>query len=283
MKNPITSAIVVSLGLMASPAHAVSLLLDFGAGATSGTPAAGSADAMKTPGYAAHAGESTFNYGDQNATLTSLVYGNGNAATGVTVTLSAEATVGNNTISFASLQTLNYSAVTGSAVNVPDSVFSGNSPGRQGIFRSGAGAGNNAAVGASISGLAAGTYTIYVTGRNTNTGANDTPANFYLGLGGANPASFVFAGAGNTTQSTAAVSHLVASLNGTTYTSGVTHAEFTVTITEGQSILLASEGTGPNEARGFLNSIEIVAVPEPSVAVLGAGGMLLAVMRRRRK
>jgi len=276
-----------ALGLLASPSNAASLLLDFGTGNASGFSGVanddevGEIEAEKTPGYLTHLGEKTYNYGNA-ATLSTLVYGDGSAATGVTVKIAAEATVGNNTIDFAGTTGLNFSGVTGSAISVPGSAYSGNSPARQGVFRNGAGSANNAAMGVSITGLAAGTYNIFMVGRNTNGGSNDTPANFYLStVNGGMPSSYLFDGVGNTTQQTAGATHTSASLNALTFTAGVTHVEFTVTLTQGQTLLLASEGTG-DELRGFINSIEIVQVPEPSAAILSFGTIGLLAFRRRR-
>ena len=282
--NIFSYSTLIMFGLLVSHSEAASLLLDFGTGTPSGgtSGVATLADAEKSPGYSAHVGERTYNYGN-SATLSSLVYGDGSSATGVTVTIAAESTIGNNVINFASGPTLNYTPVTGSAVNVAGSAYAGNSPARQAVFRDSTGGGDNSAMGAAISGLSAGTYSIYMVGRNTNGGSSATPANFYLSvISGGTPASFIFDGAGNTTQLTASVSHTVASLNGAGFESGVTHAEFlNVTIAEGQTLLLATEGTG-TEARGFINSLEIVSVPEPSMALLPLASIGLIAMRRRR-
>ena len=273
---------LIMFGLMAPSSEAASLLLDFGTGTPAGETAgvATGTDAEKSPGYSAHVGETTYNYGN-SATSSSLVYGNGSTATGVTVTIAAESIIGNNVINFASGPALNFTGVTGSAVNA-GSAYAGNSPARQAVFRNGATGTNNAAMGAAISGLSAGTYSIYMAGRNTNGGASANPANFYLSVLGGNPTSFTFDGAGNTTQFTASVSHTAASLNGATFESGITHAEFlNITIAEGQTLLLATEGTG-SDPRGFINSIEVVSVPEPSMAILPLASIGLIAMRRRR-
>lgn len=272
-----------AVGLLTAPSNAASLLLDFGTGsASSFSGVATETEAEKTPGYLSHLGEKTYNYGN-SATLSSLKYGDNSDATGISVKIAAESTIGNNTINFASGPALNFASVTGSAISVPGSAYSGNSPARQSIFRNSSGGGDNSAMGVSITGLAAGTYTIFMVGRNTNAGSTDTPANFYLStVNGGMPSSYLFAGEGNTTQQTAGATHTSASLNGLTFTAGVTHVEFTVTLTENQTLLLASEGTGNDEMRGFINSIEIVQVPEPSAAILSFGTIGLLALRRRR-
>lgn len=268
-----------ALGLLTTSTKAASLLIDFGTGGGSGV--ATGTEAQKSPGYLSHLGETTYNYGN-SATLSTLVYGDGSAAAGVSVRVAAESTIGNNTINFASGPTLDFGAVTGSAVTDPSSAYSGNSPAKQGVFRASSGSGNNSAMGVSISGLSAGTYTIYLVGRNTNAGGSATPANFYLStVSGGLPSSYLFDGTGNTTQQTASATHTTASLNGTSFTAGVTHVEFTVTLGENETLLLATEGAG-SDARGFLNSLEIVQVPEPSAALLSFGTLGLLAFRRRR-
>ena len=282
--NIFSYSTLIMFGIMAPSTEAASLLLDFGTGTPSGgtSGVATLADAEKSPGYSAHVGETTYNYGN-SSTSSSLLYGDGSPATGVTVTIAAESTIGNNVINFASGPALNYTGVTGTGVTVPGSAYAGNSPARQAVFRNGSTGSNNSAMGTAISGLSAGTYSIYMVGRNTNSGANDAPANFFLSvIGGGTPASFIFDGAGNTTQLTASASHTVASLNGAAFESGVTHVEFlNVTIAEGETLLLATEGTGA-DPRGFINSLEIVAVPEPSMALLPLASIGLIAMRRRR-
>jgi hypothetical protein len=280
--NIFSYSTLIMFGLMAPFSEAASLLLDFGTGTPSGATAgvATGADAEKSPGYAAHTGESSYNYGN-TATLSSLVYGDGiTPATGVTVTIAAESVIGNNVINFASGPALSFSGVTGTAAT--SGAYSGNSPARQAVFRNGATGTQNAAMGAAITGLSAGTYSIYMVGRNTNGGATANPANFYLSVLGGSPTSFTFDGAGNTTQLTANVTHTAASLTAATFESGVSHAEFlNITIAEGETLLLATEGTG-SDPRGFINSIEIVSVPEPSMALLPLASFGLIAMRRRR-
>lgn len=274
---------VGAMGLMTAPSKAVSLLIDFGSGSISGfSGGATGTEAERSPGYASHVGEKTYNYGGTSAALSALVYGDGSPATNVSVKIAAESSVGNNTINFASGPGLNFSSVTGSAVNVAGSAYSGNSPARQGVFRDSTGGSNNAAMGVSITGLAAGTYTIFMTGRNTNAGAAGTPADFFLSVvNGGMPDAYLFSGTGNITQQTASATHTLDSLNGASFASGVTHVEFNVTLAEGQTLLLATEGTG-GELRGFLNSLEIVSVPEPSAAILSFGALGLLSLRRRR-
>lgn len=268
-----------AMGLMAVPSYAASLLIDFGTGGGNGV--ATGADAQKSPGYLSHLGETSYNYGNA-VTLSSLVYGDGSAATGITVKLAAESTIGNNTINFATGPNIDFSGVSGSAVTDVNSVYSGNSPAKQGAFRISSNGSNNSAMGVSITGLAAGTYNIFMTGRNTNAGANATPSDFFLStVDGGMPNTYLFAGTGNTTQQTASATHTAASLNGTSFTAGVTHVEFTVTLTENQTLLLATEGTG-SDLRGFINSLEIVQVPEPSAALLSFGTLGLLAFRRRR-
>ena len=53
------------------------------------------------------------------------------------------------------------------------------------------------------------------------------------------------------------------------------------TIAEGQSFFLAVDGGNDTvDRRGFLNMVQIASVPEPSVALLGAIGLLFLFRRR---
>ena len=54
-----------------------------------------------------------------------------------------------------------------------------------------------------------------------------------------------------------------------------------ITLADGDSLFLASDGGTAAESRGFLNMVQIVAIPEPASALLGTLG-LLALLRRRR-
>lgn len=268
----VASAAVFYLSLGALPA--ASLLMDFGTGGPTG--AATGTDAAVSPGNSAHVGETFWNYGS-TLSSTSLKYADGTTdATGVVVDIGAEVSATQNVVNFSGTPSVVFASVTGGGAGV-GSIYAGNRPARNGVFN------NAGAIGARISGLAAGTYQIYVTGRNTNASAVDTTTNFYLGVATASiPTTYQFAGSGNTTSQTLGATLSAASLSDTTFTNGQTFVRFnSITIGAGDSILIAVEGqTG--DVRGFLNSIEIVAVPEPSVLAVSATSLGVLMLRRKR-
>jgi hypothetical protein len=272
-------AVIPFLSLSAS---AASLLLDFGTGAPTG--AASGADGLISPGHQSggiSSGENTWNYIDAD-NKTSLVFGDNTAATGVSVITRGETADNTNIIDYAAGRGLNLVAVVGSGVT-SNTIYSDNRPARNAVFTAGTNSSANAAVGSKITGLAAGTYSIYVTGRNTNNNANAVPQTFYLSTAASSLTAFQFAGVGNTTEASGNLTNTVASLALTTHSQGVTYAAFeNITLGENESIFLATEGTGANELRGFINSIEIVLVPEPSAAALVFGSLSLLAFRRRR-
>lgn len=273
-------AVCAALSFISSRASAASLLLDFGTGAPTG--AATGADGLISPGHQSggiSSGENTWNYIDAD-TKTGLVFGD-NTPSGVSIITRGETADNTNIIDYAAGRGLNLVAVVGSGAS-PNTIYSDNRPARNAVFTVGVNNSNNAAVGSKITGLAAGTYNIYVTGRNTNNNASAVPQAFYLSTAASSLNTFQFSGAGNTTEASGSITNTVASLSLTTHSQGVTYAAFeNITLGENESIFLATEGTG-GELRGFLNSIEIVLVPEPSAFALLGGSLSLLAFRRRR-
>ena len=153
------AACLCSIISFAPQVRATSLLLDFGPTAATG------ADALRDPGHATGvvpSGEVAWNriVGDTNT----LYYGDGTAATGVTLDLgrsSAVGPVGDDNINFSD-NGFSVNAL-GTAINT--GVYVGTSPVKDGIF-GGAGGTNNIALGLRVNGLPAGTYRIVVHGRN---------------------------------------------------------------------------------------------------------------------
>lgn len=141
------------------------------------------------------------------------------------------------------------------------------------------GTSNNAnSVGFRLSGLEAGKYDIYITGRNTNVEAHEQK--FYLSSGqpavGATSFNFSNYSHESLTYSTGTSFATSSWINGENY------VKFSVTLTAGDVLDLAVLG-GTGDKRGFLNSVQIVAVPEPATIALIAGlGVLAAVVIRRR-
>lgn len=242
--------------LAAGKMHAASLLLDFGPTAVSGT------DVTLSMGHfagAVPASEVSWNQ-IVNADKTSgLVYSDGSAATGVSVIVGRSGAGIGDAINY-SLKTITSSAL-GTAENW--GIYTNTSPLKDGIFATGTFSVNTNAVGFRVDGLAAGTYTLYISGRNSNTGFS-APERFFAG-NGASAASFSFStnttsyvdeansattpGAANPTQADAITS---------TFAWGDNCVHLVVTLGAGDSLYLAAIGIAANEYRGFLNSVEIV-------------------------
>jgi len=266
---PRVFAILLSL---APFGYAESLLLDFGT--TPGLVAP--ADALNSPGHftgAVPAGEITWNLVTSADITSGLKFGDGSDASGISLNLGQEDTIGNNIIDFASANTINSSSLSGTSAPTLGSDYgtATSSPAaRDGIFRTSTNAAQNAAIGLRIDGLTAGTYTLYFVGRNTNTSAGGFPVMFYTSTG-SSADTFSFSGSASTTVGNS-------STNGnTTWTAGDQYNTATVNVSPGDSIFIAAEGTSASELRGFINSVEIV--PEPSaVFILLAGCGVLAVL-----
>jgi len=151
-------------------------------------------------------------------------------------------------------------------------IYAGTSVGRDAVFLS-----SSVAIGAQITGLAAGTYDIYVTSRNTTYNTNAYTQKLSAGAGEAG-ANFNYSSYLNST-----VAYAAAAATPTTWALGESYMKVTVTLAAGQALNLAviGENTG-NPDRGFFNSIQIVSVPEPSMALLGGAAIGFAAIRRRR-
>ena len=199
----------------------------------------------------------------QTADVSSLTYSDGTAATGVTVNLGV-APNGSTTVNLATAPP-NSNALGGVVKN---GVYGDGSVGRDGIFGIN---GQGQSLGIQVTGLKAGTYDIYIVGRNTN--ISDSVAKSYAVTGAAG-VNFDFSGP---TPVTINYSNLTPTAS---WQDGVNYSHHTVVVAEGSALNIATQGSGV-ENRGFLNSIQIVQqIPEPAVAVLLIPGLL--AMRRRR-
>lgn len=239
--------------------------------------------------------ETTWNNFNSTGASSSLLYSDGSAATGVTLTFGTESTAGSGTLDLGTVTGINLSSLygTGGAVAGQQSLVSnagsiygsGNNStnsaaGRAGWFGGGtSGAGN--AIGLRVDGLTSGAYRVYLMARNTNTNAVTTaPMNLYASTG-AFSSTFSFSSLTADVQANTTYPNT----NPTAYNTFVDGTNFVaidVTLSAGQSLFLASDGGSAGETRGFLNMVQIVSVPEPAAAFLGAIG-LLALLRRRRE
>lgn len=281
----------------AASSNAQALLLDF----ESSLPPSGS-DLTNSPYHTANPSFTDTNWNlVTSGTAPSLVYSDGTAATGIT--LSIGSTTGSSTVPPTSLTLSGSPALTFSALGgaVKTGIYANNSVGKGGVFIGGGANTTFGAVGIQIGGLAAGTYNIYITAQNTSSSSTNYRQNIYAGASSSS-GDFTFSQTAGTTGNAAvgdaAVGYSLATIayNGTNSTSAWTQAtgdspygnyvELSVTLTSGEFLNIASIGQY-SELRGFLNSVEIVnvsAIPEPSTcaALAGLAALGVVIIRRNR-
>ncbi|HWL53915.1 MAG TPA: hypothetical protein VNQ90_15855 [Chthoniobacteraceae bacterium] len=257
--TPLVTALAV-LFLLPIAASASVLMLDFGP--TTVAPA----DQTNSPYHTVNTSFSDTAWNKIEITNpASLVYSDGSAATGVTLTLGSSPN--STVVDFSSLPT--HSNALGTQIGT--GVFAGTSVGRDGIYRGNVGSQNNQ-VALKIGGVTAGTYEIYVVGLNTNTRISDqSPMNFYAAATGD---VSTFDTGGLTPDATTLITA------NTPWMEGGSYGKITVDLAAGQYLVLVSDGAG-SESRGFLNSVQIVAIPEPSTVILGLAGCFSLIALRR--
>lgn len=257
------------------------LMLDFGPTAVSGTSTVGGNSVNNTVNSPYHTVNSGFTDSIWNQVNTSdvnsgLKYSDNSDATGVTVNLGAATAT--TTIDLAGAVTSSPLTSNGSATTT--GVYGAGSVGKDATFTTG----TNTRVGVQIGGLAAGSYDIYVIARNTNLGSASTASNqqtVYVGAGSA----------GNFDYSSLSSASLTYGTNASVFTSawiqGENYVKLSVTLSALDVLNVAVAGTplsGGSETRGFLNAVQVVAVPEPAsfAALAGLAGLALVGTRRRR-
>lgn len=273
--NPLLSfkgcACALAFSLTAS---AQVLMLDFGPTTSTGDDRLNSPYHTVNPGFI----DTGWNRIGTADVTSGLVWSTNAAATGLSVNLGATTTDSSRTIGLTA--TPSGSTLTGSTLTT--GIYAGTAPGRDGIF-TGTQTSDTRAVGVQIGGLSAGTYIVYMTGRNTNTAAAHTQ-NFFAGKSTA-AGDFDISNTGIfSTRSLSYEAEPTTQEDAWVGTGGLTnYASFSVTLTSGDFLNLAVLG-GTGQTRGFLNSIQIVAVPEPSAFAFLAGlATLGAVALRRRR
>lgn len=259
----ITPLLALSLGLAVS-AHAQVLMLDFGPTVTT-TPA-------NSP-YGTGAGASpSWNQVQLTDLNSGLLYADGSAATGVTVNLGTATTT--TTLNLGTQPAT--SSALGGIWNT--GIYASGSVGTDGIF-SGANTVSNT-VGFQLGGLAAGTYDIYITARNTSRDDATSSYSQVVKAGtSASSGNFDFSGYSSKTLTYSG------STSSSAWVENGNYLKLSVTLTSGDFLDLAVVGTG-SDLRGFLNSVQIVntsAIPEPSVCAALGGLVVLGftVLRRR--
>lgn len=243
------------------------LMLDFGP-----DQVADGATELKSP-Y--HTANPTFTGSEWNRIVadstTDLIDSSGVTMTGVRANIGAS-TDTTSTVSLTA--TPSGLGLTGTAFS--GDIYAGTSVGRDGIF-SGGNSGTARYTAFQITGLAAGTYDIYVASRNTNNNENYTQQ-VYAGAGVAgtnfDPVSAAYASGVITYVNTPGFAT-------SAWVAGQNYAVVRVDLTAGQALNVGVKGGGA-ELRGFLNSAQIVAVPEPTAAALLGCGALAFGLRRRR-
>lgn len=214
-----------------------------------------------------------------------LVYSDGTTATGVTVNVGASLNTSTlTTINLAETPSGNSQLATGTGIYAAGSV------GTDGIFEKSNSTGTNVgSVGVQITGLAAGTYTLYLTGRNnsiTNFGSTGQVITAYAAAGTAG-SDYAFGGYSSGSNT------FTGSTTSSSWVAGTNYIELSVSITAGEAINIAVIGGGDAggstiDQRGFLNSLQIVnvtsSVPEPSAysVVMGLGAVGIVSLFRRR-
>jgi hypothetical protein len=251
---PLIAAVLISLTL-AAKSRAASLLLDFGPTTATDT------DVTLSMGHfagAVPANETSWNMitGDK---ASGLVFSDGSAADGISVDLGRSGFGTTDAVDFG-INVFTSSALGGQLKN---GIYTNTSPLKDGVFASGTTTMNTNILGIRVNGLAAGTYTLYISGRNTST-AVSAPARFFCAAG---PSASSFSFSTNTTP-------FVDELNsGTPPGGGIPSQNDVVTgafaygdncvhlaanVNEGEALFFAVTGIANNEMRGFLNALEIV-------------------------
>lgn len=258
----LTPLLLTSVGMALLPASAQVLQLDFGPATAFG------ASRTNSPCHTLRTDLKglTWNRIGIADVTTGLLTSEGGTATGVSLNIGASE-VGGTTIHLNKTP----SGISELGAVADSGIYSGSSPAKDGIF-SGAG-GERVAVGVEIGGLPAGTYEIYITGRNTNS-AFAHSQNFYAGKS-PNPANFDFANGfahqevfyPTSTTADYFTQNPAFNAQNKTWQTGTlaNYAVFIVTLSAGDVLQLAVAG-GVSETRGFLNSIQIIPaqIPDPS-------------------
>lgn len=246
-------------------------MLDFGPTASTGSP---NNSPYHTAQPTASINDSSWNTLGTVDVNTGLVYADNTSATGVTINSGSSAGA---TIALGS-QPASSSALGGVANS---GVYSGNSVGKDGIFGA---AGER--IGLQIGGLAAGSYSIYITARNTST-ADNVAAYTETVYAAASSVSGDFNYTGFTSSALTFSNPTAGSSFTSSWVQGQNYVLLNVNLAAGQYLNIAVAGSG-SDTRGFLNSVQIVgtsAIPEPATYAVLAGASVLAgaAYRRRRR
>jgi len=249
-----TLTLLTTLAGLATSHAALSLQIDFGNdGAYVGTLApAGISDTV-------------WNQNNNTDVFSGLLYGDGTAATGVSLEVGAAPTAG-NAINFTTDDARNTAGNTDTQGGIYDTSLTDSW-----IFDS-----SNADLGVRVTGLEAGTYDVYALVREPNV-LNRT---YNVGIGAFTAADSNTIASGSSQLTTTAITDATGAST-TSFTEGLNFAVTRVTITDSSDFIgLVIDPT--NERFATISALQIVAVPEPSsTALLGLGALGFIVRRRR--
>lgn len=201
----------------------------------------------------------------------SLIWADGTTATGVALDLGTITDITASTVVDLTSTPSNSNNL-GSATDT--GIYAGDSVGTGAIFN-GSSSTPNRGLGFQITGLDAGIYEVYVSGRNTNAPTGFPIENsFSLGAGTAG-SSFDYSGYDN-----ASITYTSTTDATSAWVEGDNYVKYTVTLAAGETLDLAAYGS----ARGFINSVQITTVPEPGTYAFLAGllGLGVVIIRRRK-
>ncbi len=264
MKAKEFGLVIGAIWLLAAPLSAETLLIDFGLSTMTVT----SATSTNNPGGIAPTSNADWNIVAAPNTNTSFLYADGTAASGVTLSEGGLAGASSTTeIDWATHPTAATLSGSISANN-----FAAGEPVYGGIYDSG-----ESSVGVQISGLAAGTYNLFIVG-DTTSSTSPGSETFYAGDVGS---SLLTSTAYNYTSLSSTGTESNTSISNSTWVLGTNYQELTVTINSSTDVLALVAAGGGTTA---LNMLEIVAVPEPRTwAELIFGGVTLFFIIRRRR
>lgn len=251
--------------LGATTLNALVLQLDFG-------PTVATGDALtNSPWHTVSKSTSDTTWNTITADIFSgLLWSDGTSATGITVDVGARTGATGTTISTSATVT---SGALGTQVKT--GIYAGTSVATDGIYY---GSGSQSrSVGVQIGGLSAGTYDIYISGRNTSTNTSTT-LTFYAGAS-AQGGDFDYSL--NSYVSTS-LTFSSGATSATTSWSDSNYIVLSVTLAAGDYLNIVSTGASNP---GFLNSVQIVAIPEPSIAAFltGLGALVVGIIISRRR
>lgn len=243
------------LAAVADPAGASTLMVDFG----TLTPSGG--NLTNSPLHTASGGsitDTTWNHVEKADIASGLLYSDGTAATGVAIDLGAS---GVSTTVDLSLQPSS-SAENGNTID--SGIYSGDSVAKDQTFHTDSGA-SPSHVGVQVTGLPAGNYAIYMTGRNTSTTSGNPYAfDAYAGAG-VSGSNFDVSGYATTNvyfATEGAQSAWVEAGN-----PDENYVKFLVSLTAGEALNLALAGdntqAGTTDGRAFLSNIQVTEIEDP--------------------